>query len=923
MARNAFATFIPLSIESDARSKIIFDFFDLMAAVAAHGKTNGMGGRKLSRFAGWWAFEHTDEKNGFDGGYKSWSNAADATGHLFFAYLRSLSPDSVRGISGVSTLPLSLQTLLQETKYPPEHLAHHSSSKVVMVVDSISPTPFALLRRAKNFEYRDDDRVLQAFSNYDDPVQALSDECRRVLKSISSVNESNATTTKASTSLGDTSWSRFEDMGFGAIAEDDDEPETTLGHSRKTTQTLRSAPQTKGNDMGRPITPSWADFLNSGFTDEPASPAPRPLILPPDKILPPIDLDSKRGKSSQSHVRKRDGVDLEPGELASINALQLDSAFWWVWISSLAGEETLERKAVFGRCALVETVIGNAWLVIEEMVKGAAPEPEIGAYIAEKKSRFTFGKKRNPARSRSLTRKTQAPKFDSTLRNGQASPASKTSIGRDQHAKIQAAAAALQEKQRQQENGGVNDTQLSPRRARGGDAMSTKTNSVFTLQPVIMSEAAPAMKWATSYDKKEVRARYLGSELAGKGSTVDLGALGATMATANGSTSPKPPAPVPKDTLPNDYGFSKEAPKAASVPLPPETPGERLQAPKSAPPPIPSAPLPAVPATQVANQVAADAAEVPLPPAEHEGLERIDTVTDQNQETLSPESSPESKRTGKLRKKEGRNFKGFFGKKKAPQSTPPPPKPSDPLAAAAARAALSPKPTTYQGSNSITRRLSRMGRKDQSAAAPPVPAAQADEPLQPPQAPFKDEYDSQVSLSRVDSNEQRKADREFPKFDQGPLADQPAFVPNDSPVHHAASPPAESPSVSRPSTAEPVGAHYEPPITKGGEYEPSLSSAGDTLEATTSNDAEDRWAQIRRNAAERAGKANADDQATAGRKSAESNGDGDGDESAEETIESRVARIKARVAELTGNMQGPDGSQSMKPGTTTTYTASS
>ena len=73
MARNAFATFIPLSLESDARTKIIFDFFDLMAAVAAHGKTNGLGGRKLSRFAGWWAFEHTDSKNGFDGGYRSWS----------------------------------------------------------------------------------------------------------------------------------------------------------------------------------------------------------------------------------------------------------------------------------------------------------------------------------------------------------------------------------------------------------------------------------------------------------------------------------------------------------------------------------------------------------------------------------------------------------------------------------------------------------------------------------------------------------------------------------------------------------------------------------------------------------------------------------------------------------------------------------
>lgn len=77
-ARDAFATFIPLSVESDARTRIIFDFFDLMAAVAAHGKTNGMAGRKLSRFAGWWAFEQVDSKNGFDGGYRSWAKYTTA-----------------------------------------------------------------------------------------------------------------------------------------------------------------------------------------------------------------------------------------------------------------------------------------------------------------------------------------------------------------------------------------------------------------------------------------------------------------------------------------------------------------------------------------------------------------------------------------------------------------------------------------------------------------------------------------------------------------------------------------------------------------------------------------------------------------------------------------------------------------------------
>ncbi len=73
MARDSFSTFIPLSVDNAARSKIVFDYFDLLSAIAAHGKANGFGGRKLSRMAAWWAFEHKDTGDGFEGGYKVWS----------------------------------------------------------------------------------------------------------------------------------------------------------------------------------------------------------------------------------------------------------------------------------------------------------------------------------------------------------------------------------------------------------------------------------------------------------------------------------------------------------------------------------------------------------------------------------------------------------------------------------------------------------------------------------------------------------------------------------------------------------------------------------------------------------------------------------------------------------------------------------
>jgi len=72
MAGDSFKTFIPLSVDSEAKAAIIFDFFELLAAVAAHGKTNGFGGRKLSRMASWWAFEHPETGTGFEGGYKDW-----------------------------------------------------------------------------------------------------------------------------------------------------------------------------------------------------------------------------------------------------------------------------------------------------------------------------------------------------------------------------------------------------------------------------------------------------------------------------------------------------------------------------------------------------------------------------------------------------------------------------------------------------------------------------------------------------------------------------------------------------------------------------------------------------------------------------------------------------------------------------------
>ncbi|TGO06822.1 hypothetical protein BTUL_0469g00010 [Botrytis tulipae] len=878
-ARDAFVTFIPLSVDSDARKDIIFDFFDLLSALAAHGKTNGLAGRKLSRYAGWWAFEHNDTGNGFEGGYKGWSTAADAASHLFFAYLRSLSPDSVSGTNGISKLPMSLQKLVQETEYPPERpsLLQQSTTKVVMIVNSVSPTPFALLRRANHFQYRDDDRALQQFSEFEDPVRALTDECRRVLRSISTTNQSQVSNSTESTGLRDASWSRFEDIGFSASFDDEmaDDESTFLGPKKpKPIQGLRTTPANGGSKAGdRPTTPSWADFLSSGFVDDGPS-SPPPLLLPPDKILPPINT---RAGSSQSHQpRLESNMDLQPGELASITRFDLDDSFWWVWISSLAGEETVDRKASFGRCALIETTIkGGRWLVMEEMVKGAAPEPEAGAYIAEKKSFWGRTKKnKNSGKRRGSTGKTEMEK-PGNLKPGynQSTGASKTTIGLDQHARIQAAAIQLQQRQKKQEE----EKGLAARRGRNDfEAASLKTNSVLTLQPMLKSEASPAMKWANKYDKDAVREAYLGSNFMGRG-------LGEGTMQSNGNSYDRQAALSPGLNSNRDLPLTPTTPTGRHSPLPPLPTGEdqakepRVPISPSNIHPFERKPVPVSPLNQ--NKPSMD---IPRASMDH-----------------AP-SSPETLDTpNKLKKNNPAapgGFRGMFGRKK--QVKPAPPNASQ--MAMNGKDGLKPEGKKH----SLTRRFSRKknslksptSEKGDGSVSPAPPVASDEQapitPITPmtPATPRRPSYEHSIAddLSRVDTVDAREARQEFSKFDQGPLEDFPAFVPAAESDTPRGSEDSGSPSNNAQSQYEETNEEpQEEPLTQ------QISP-------------QDKWAQIRKNVAEqKARNRELEEQARIGHRPSTDNDD---ETSGEETIESRVARIKARVAELTGNMENNNSS---------------
>ncbi|KAF2187065.1 hypothetical protein K469DRAFT_122696 [Zopfia rhizophila CBS 207.26] len=912
LARHAFDTFIPLSVDSEARKQIIFDFFDLLAAVAARGKTNGMGGRKLSRMAGWWAFELSDDGKGFDGGYRSWERAADAASHLFFAYLRSLAPDAS---AIVSALPRSLQALVSQTEYPPQAplLMQTTTTRVVMIVDSVSPTPFSLLRRAKHFEYRDDDEALQQFSAYEDPVKALTDECVRVLGCISSTNQSVMSPDGGGAQ--DPSWSRFEDLGFSGLLDSLTSTHTNgtpLLNSPREFSSLRSGPRSRNTDFGRPTTPSWADFLSSGFADENGHTSPAPLLLPPDKILPPIG-EAARVHSSQSHVRNGFQTQdiLEPGELASITRFDLDDTFWWVWMTSLAGEETTERKAVFGRCSLLETRIpGAKWLVMEEQVKGASPGPEEGAYIAEKKGRFSFTRRGRLGRRKSTGKKPAAPQKEPYNRTTTNTLMSKTSIAPDQHAKIQAAAVRLAQKEREH----AAAEQLAQRRARVDDSVSVKTNSVMTLQPDLLSQAAPAMKWDKKFgegaisgsDRDVIRAKYLGDVNAGKGSRDNL------LATANGGASPlrrdlsdRDLPSLPKDT--DTYSSRMDiTPSPAPLPATP-TPGivksQRAEASAAAQVPLPA--HSAMSPTQFDEKPVNQTADLDQHPALRKSVPERKPVTPSKQdahtteERASTEAAPKKPSPKKLKKKEGGGgFRKLFGKKKAETAAPPErvqsPEVESGLQAPVSHAspARGPSPTY-----SIEK------------PEPVATHSPAIEPSPVVSAVSQHHREAHPAGPSSSTHEQRGAEQSFSRFNQGPMDDMPAFIPDDSDDDEALVTQAEPPSIPRtqqgPVSPVEVQPQREAPAAADDVSEQSVDL---TRQVSPSMD---RWAQIRKNAAERAQRLSEEQSR---RSQSQSNRTDEGETSGEETIESRVARIKARVAELTGNMEGQAGAPGMAAG---------
>jgi hypothetical protein len=217
--------------------------------------------------------------------------------------------------------------------------------------------------------------IIEAQSEHNDPTKALTTECLRVLKLVAATNESDDLTAaflRTPNSLEDKTWTRFADLGFeGLESEDSDEED----FSRSTTPEPFGSSKPRRRDylgVNRPKTPSWGDFLVSGFAVEGGSTGG--FTLPPDKLLPPINTNTLPAvNSSRRSVPSRDGFkstlhELEKGEVKNVERVRVDDALWSVWMESLCGEELEEKKAVFGRCVIAETNaidVGRRWIVIE------------------------------------------------------------------------------------------------------------------------------------------------------------------------------------------------------------------------------------------------------------------------------------------------------------------------------------------------------------------------------------------------------------------------------------------------------------------------------------------------------------------------------------------------------------------------------
>ena len=299
------------------------------------------------------------------------------------------------------------------------------------------------------------------------------------------------------------------------------------------------------------------------------------------------------------------------------------------------------------------------------------------------------------------------------------------------------------------------------------------------------------MKWDKKFgeealDRDALRAQYLGDVRAGKGSKDNL------LITANGRASPLSPElanrdlPALPDTEPESANTKRtdsrspariatkisppvEASSATRVPWPNDSPTHT-----SLPAPEEKSFVP----TEAVDQH--PALRKPVPERKPIVALQSDVRASDDQTHVPEKKSPPNK----LKKKEGGGFRKLFGRKKT--DTPAP-------ASVEPMHAMDHEKDAYMQAPDAIRSTSRL-EDHEVPIREPSPAYSTEQP-----APFRapsprfERSPAASSAMLADSrrpsppvmpgsaaHEQREADQAFSQFDQGPIDDMPAFVPDDS-----------------------------------------------------------------------------------------------------------------------------------------------
>lgn len=386
----AFKTIIPRAAESPIHLNIISSFFVLLYKIAARERKNCLSGRKLARFAGFWAFELLDPNkeapSNFGSGLLCWSRAAEACNHMFHAFLRTMFP---RPGEGDVFLPQTLQKLIMSEQYPPKALANTRLvlvPKITLTVGRLSASPFVLLQRvAKTIQFEDHDAfnseedyetLFQIFGDVDEIEHNISAESRRILEGISQENSILARdhplrikdTLRLPYDVRCKTWSKSYNHAYvDPVTGDLHRPLTNYvynpGMRDRILQT--EAPPSEYPMAPYPTSPTMSN----------AKPLRADTWAATRKFYQNSTDDPRYQNLDNWNKQRRIAAEHEVS--CKLSKIEIDDFFVWVWMSSLSQEQTEVSKALFGRSIVVEVQIapgsgGRRWVVVEEILN---PKP--------------------------------------------------------------------------------------------------------------------------------------------------------------------------------------------------------------------------------------------------------------------------------------------------------------------------------------------------------------------------------------------------------------------------------------------------------------------------------------------------------------------------------------------------------------------